>query len=85
MVFGHSTCDTGGHFSADSPQVGKMLLVFQAEEEIPQVFFNYRNNQISFLVFCWAYWQLYYFLLHLPLNTVNATSIVDCHLYKYNN
>lgn len=59
MVFGHGTCDTGGHFSVVFPQVGEVLLAFQAEVEIPQVFFNYRASQITFLVFCGAYWLFY--------------------------
>lgn len=57
MVFGHSTWDTGGHFSVVCPQVGEMLLAFQAEVKFLKFSFNYRTNQISFLVFCGAYQQ----------------------------
>lgn len=59
MVIGHSTYDTGGHFSVVSPQAGEMLLAFQAEVKFLNFSFNYRTNQISLLVFCGAYQQLY--------------------------
>lgn len=80
MVFGHSTCDTGGDFAVVSHHIGEMLLAFQAEVKFFRFSFNYRTNQISFFVFFGAYWQLYFFFLHLPLNTVSATSVVGCHL-----
>lgn len=85
MVFGHSTYYTGGHFSVVSPQAGEMLLVFQAELKFLKFSFNYRTNQITLLVFCGATSSFTNFLLHLPLNTVSATSVIACHLYKYSN